>query len=156
MNEELDSTDEGQASVRQETAARPAQAQMPGINGTDILIDFWASDKRSDTVLLHLDPATVRPWSGNPREYGHLDCLNVADLIHSIRQDGQKIPVVVRRVHGDPRHRYEIIAGTRRHWAVSCHLFMKPKAAIMRPVLRWHVHRTAASPKLGCLRGKTT
>ncbi|UVI40839.1 ParB/RepB/Spo0J family partition protein, partial [Qipengyuania spongiae] len=28
-------------------------------------------------------------------------------------------PAIVRRVEGDPQHHYEVVAGTRRHWAIS-------------------------------------
>nr|WP_293847327.1 ParB N-terminal domain-containing protein [Sphingopyxis sp.] len=38
------------------------------------------------------------------------------DLIDSIlAEGGQKVPVVVRHVSGDPDYDYEVIAGTRRH-----------------------------------------
>jgi ParB family chromosome partitioning protein len=44
----------------------------------------------------------------------------VKDLIDSIlAEGGQKVPVVVRHVWGDLDHDYEVIAGTRRHFAIS-------------------------------------
>lgn len=67
-----------------------------------------------------LDPARVRVWAGNARVYAHLTEDNVRDLIDSIiAEGGQKVPAVVRRVTGDPDHEFEVIAGTRRHFAIS-------------------------------------
>ncbi len=74
---------------------------------------------RQITQLL-LDPARVRVWSGNARVQGQLSETNCRDLIDSfVAEGGQKIPAVVRRIDADPAHDYELIAGTRRHFAVS-------------------------------------
>lgn len=68
---------------------------------------------------IRVDPSVVRIWHGNARSYEMLDYENTHDLTTSIRAEGQRVPVIVRRVHKDPAHDYELIAGTRRHWAVS-------------------------------------
>lgn len=74
---------------------------------------------RQVTQLL-LDPARVRPWSGNARAYQLLDEANCRELLDSIiAEGGQKVPAVVRRVANDPAHDYEVIAGTRRHWSIT-------------------------------------
>ena len=74
---------------------------------------------RQVTQLL-LDPARVRPWPGNARSYAHLSEDSCQELIDSIiAEGGQKVPAIVRRIEGDPNHEYEVIAGTRRHWAIS-------------------------------------
>lgn len=67
-----------------------------------------------------VDPARCRIWPGNARLYASLNEEGCRDLIDSIlAEGGQKVPAVVRRVEGDPDHEFEVIAGTRRHWAVS-------------------------------------
>jgi ParB family transcriptional regulator, chromosome partitioning protein len=74
---------------------------------------------RQVTQLL-LDPARVRVWPGNARSYAHLTEETCRELIDSIiSEGGQKVPAVVRRVDGDQDFDYEVIAGTRRHWAIS-------------------------------------
>ena len=79
-----------------------------------------ASGEVRQVTQLQLDPARVRVWSGNARIQGRLSEETVRDLIDSIlAEGGQKVPVVVRHVSGDPDHEYEVIAGTRRHFAIS-------------------------------------
>lgn len=58
-------------------------------------------------------------WQGNARQYEALNAVALEDLIESIRvEHGNKVPVVLRRTPDGPL-RYEVIYGTRRHWAVS-------------------------------------
>lgn len=67
-----------------------------------------------------LDPTRVRVWAGNARVYSNLTEQNTRELIDSIlAEGGQKVPAVVRRVSDDPDYDFEVIAGTRRHFAVS-------------------------------------
>lgn len=67
-----------------------------------------------------LDPTRVRVWQGNARIYEHLTEENTRELIDSLlAEGGQKVPAVVRRIEGDPQHDFEVIAGTRRHFAIS-------------------------------------
>jgi ParB family chromosome partitioning protein len=78
-----------------------------------------AGDVKQVTELL-LDPARVRVWQGNPRHQASLTEDSCRDLIDAIlAEGGQKVPAVVRRIQDDPHHDYEVIAGTRRHWAIS-------------------------------------
>ena len=73
---------------------------------------------RQVTQLL-LDPARVRVWTGNARLQSQLCEDNCRDLIDSIiAEGGQKVPAVVRHIQGDEAHDYELIAGTRRHFAI--------------------------------------
>jgi len=79
-----------------------------------------ASGEVRQVTQLMLDPAKVRIWPGNARIYSHLTEDGCRELIDSIlAEGGQKVPAVVRRVEGDPDHDYEVIAGTRRHFAIS-------------------------------------
>ena len=79
-----------------------------------------ASGEVRQVTQLLINPARVRVWAGNARIQERLSVEAVRDLIDSIlAEGGQKVPVVVRHVNGDPDHDYEVIAGTRRHFAIS-------------------------------------
>lgn len=78
-----------------------------------------SGEVRQITQLL-IDPARVRIWAGNARIQQQLHEDNCRDLIDSIlAEGGQKVAVVVRHLSGDADHDYELIAGTRRHFAIS-------------------------------------
>ena len=70
---------------------------------------------------LHLvDPARCRMWVRHNRRYDLLNEESCADLLESLRSQGeQEFPAIVRRVEGDPAFDYEVICGARRHWSVS-------------------------------------
>jgi ParB family transcriptional regulator, chromosome partitioning protein len=79
-----------------------------------------ATGEVKQVTQLWLDPAKVRIWAGNPRQQAHLNESNCRDLIDAIlAEGGQKVPAIVRRVSDDPNHDYEVVAGSRRHWAIS-------------------------------------
>ncbi|BEV12887.1 ParB/RepB/Spo0J family partition protein (plasmid) [Asticcacaulis sp. DW145] len=79
-----------------------------------------ANGEVKQVTQLLLDPARVRIWAGNPRHQESLNEANCRELIDAIlAEGGQKVPAVVRRVDNDPEHDYEVIAGSRRHWAIS-------------------------------------
>jgi len=79
-----------------------------------------ASGEVRQVTQLLLDPARVKIWPGNARNYDLLTEAHCRELIDSIiAEGGQKVPAVVRRIEGDPDHDYEVIAGTRRHWSIS-------------------------------------
>lgn len=89
------------------------------LNRETALARVTSGEVRQVTQLL-LDPARVRIWPGNARSYQHLTEEGCRELIDSIiAEGGQKVPAVVRRVHGDPAHDFEVIAGTRRHWSIG-------------------------------------
>ncbi|MGN6821085.1 MAG: ParB/RepB/Spo0J family partition protein [Sphingomonas sp.] len=78
--------------------------------------DEWAYEAMQFLV----DPARVRIWPGNARIYEDLSPDNCRDLIQSIATEGmQKVAAIVRPVFDDALYEYEVIAGTRRHFAVS-------------------------------------
>lgn len=67
-----------------------------------------------------VDPAQCRIWELHNRDYAALNAENCADLIESFKAQGrQEVPAIVRRVHGDPDHPYEVICGARRHWTAT-------------------------------------
>lgn len=74
----------------------------------------------SPTSHVTLDPSRVRIWPGNARDYTLLHPDNCSDLIDSmIAVGGQQVPAMLRRISDDPDFDFEVIAGTRRHYAVS-------------------------------------
>lgn len=103
----------------------PAQDQAPGRAGLSLLgrenaLARVASGEVRQVTQLLLDPARVRVWEGNARMQAKLSEESCRDLIDSIlAEGGQKVPAVVRHLKGDPDHDYELIAGTRRHFAIS-------------------------------------
>ena len=67
-----------------------------------------------------VDPAICKLWEGHNRDYAALSEDGCADLIASLKGQGrQEVPAIVRRVTGDPKHRFEVICGARRHWSVT-------------------------------------
>ena len=68
---------------------------------------------------IKLKPAECSIWPGNARDYSLLDEHRLRSLIDSIlAEGGNRIPAVVRRTTHAERP-YELIIGTRRHWAIS-------------------------------------
>jgi ParB family chromosome partitioning protein len=66
-----------------------------------------------------VDPAICRPSVENARVYSDLNYENCAELIDSFKAEGkQRFPAIVRRT-SDPEVPFEIVAGMRRHFAVS-------------------------------------
>lgn len=100
----------------------PSRDRLRGTTllGRESALARVASGEVRQVTQLLLDPARVRVWSGNARSYRHLSETACSELIDSIiAEGGQKVPAIVRRIEGDPEHDYEVIAGTRRHWAIS-------------------------------------
>ena len=82
-------------------------------------MNMMARITEGDVELRRLDPGCIRPWHGNPRNYGSLSQANCSELIESIaKEGGNRVPVIVRRVPGDNLY-LELVAGARRHFAVS-------------------------------------
>jgi ParB family chromosome partitioning protein len=67
-----------------------------------------------------VDPARCRMWTRHNRRYDLLNEGACADLLESLRSQGeQEFPAIVRRVSDDPNIDYEVICGARRHWSVT-------------------------------------
>jgi len=117
--------DNGEPPPPAEAPSPPPVPRVERSRGTTLLgresaLARLASGEVRQVTQLLLDPARVRIWPGNARIYAHLSEDNVRELIDSIlAEGGQKVPAVVRRVEDDPACDYEVIAGTRRHWAIS-------------------------------------
>lgn len=114
----------GPASRPQKEPDRPAspaphRASMSLLGRENALARVASGEVRQVTQLL-LDPVRVRVWDGNARLQAQLSEASCRDLIDSIiAEGGQKVPAIVRRVSGDTAYDYEVIAGTRRHFAIS-------------------------------------
>lgn len=68
---------------------------------------------------IRLKPTECSIWPGNARDYSLLDEHRLRSLIDSIlAEGGNRIPAVVRRTPTGPLP-YELVTGTRRHWAIS-------------------------------------
>lgn len=82
-------------------------------------VEGVASGRRKPSAQLLIDPATCRMWRRHNRLYDKLSVENCADLIDRIAADGQQVPAIVRRLEKDDTHEFEVVAGARRHFAVS-------------------------------------
>jgi ParB family chromosome partitioning protein len=68
---------------------------------------------------IRLKPSECSIWPGNARDYALLTEGRVRSLIDSVQaENGNRIPVVVRRTP-NAKLGYELVIGTRRHWAIS-------------------------------------
>jgi ParB family chromosome partitioning protein len=121
LAEEVDGDD--RTSDAQGTADPPArQERLRGstLLGRESALARVATGEVRQVTQLLLDPARVSVWPGNARSYAHLTEETCRDLIDSIiAEGGQKVPAVVRRLDGNEHYDYEVIAGTRRHWAIT-------------------------------------
>lgn len=71
-------------------------------------------ESREDTedVAVRIPTHLVRPFADQPRKY--FDQAGILALAESIKEAGQITPVPVKRIEGDPEHRFELIDGERR------------------------------------------
>lgn len=99
--------------------------RAPSVLGSSLLsransLERIASGELKQVAHVRIDPQRCRIWSGNARDYAALTYERCKDLIDSmIAEGGQKVPALVRKLKNDPDHDYEVIYGTRRHWATS-------------------------------------
>ncbi len=80
---------------------------------------FGEASRMVKKPSIRLKPAECSVWAGNARDYALLNEDRLRSLIDSmLAENGNRIPVVVRRT---PKAAlpYELVIGTRRHWAVS-------------------------------------
>lgn len=96
--------------------AEPAQSR----NFTTRRLDgFTEAARMVKRPTIRLKPTECSIWPGNARDYARLTEDRLRSLIESIQaENGNRIPVVVRRTN-NAKQPYELIIGTRRHWAVS-------------------------------------
>ena len=103
-----------------EAANNPRPPRGMTLLGRDTALARIATGEVRQVTQLLLDPARVRIWTGNARRQEGLSEASCRDLIDAIlAEGGQKVPAIVRRVDDSAQYDYEVIAGTRRHWAIS-------------------------------------
>ncbi|MBC2670726.1 ParB/RepB/Spo0J family partition protein [Novosphingobium piscinae] len=118
LNDEAGAANPGEDSAGEAVGAT-SRAGLSLLGRDNALARVASGEIRQVTQLL-LDPARVRVWPGNARLRAQLSEANCRDLIESlIAEGGQKVPAVVRHISGDPDHDYELVVGTRRHFAVT-------------------------------------
>nr|WP_295113011.1 ParB/RepB/Spo0J family partition protein [uncultured Caulobacter sp.] len=103
------------------SSAEPAAPVIPPrVNDRMLGLSRLTSGDYEEKTLKLVDPARCRMWSRHNRRYALLNPTNTAELLEGLRaQNKQEFPAVVRRVTDDPAFDYEVIAGARRHWAVT-------------------------------------
>ncbi len=78
------------------------------------------SGQIEDKAYLWVDPSTCQLWEHHNRRYDLLNEEKCADLIEGLKSQGrQEIPAIVRAINNGTNIKYEVIAGARRHWAIS-------------------------------------
>lgn len=112
------------ASIASEVVDAFASGETPELPPGDVLASRGKAISRLGADVQYeqfewIDPALCRPSKQNARLYDDLTYEDCADLIESIKSEGrQRMPAVVRRTD-DPEIPYEIVAGSRRHFAIS-------------------------------------
>lgn len=80
---------------------------------------FGEASRMVKRPTIKLKPSECSIWPGNARDYRLLSEESVRSLIDSIQtENGNRVPVVVRRTKNAEKA-YELIVGTRRHWAIN-------------------------------------
>lgn len=102
------------------TKAEVAAPAVPRTNFTNKRLEaFGEAARLVKRPTIRLKPAECSIWSGNARDYSLLDEHRLRSLIDSILAEGSnRVPTVVRRTPDGPLP-YELVTGTRRHWAIS-------------------------------------
>ena len=95
-------------------------APAPRPNFTNKRLEaFGEAARMVKRPTIRLKPSECSIWEGNARDYALLTEDRVRSLIDSIQaENGNRIPVVVRRTPNGALP-YELLIGTRRHWAIS-------------------------------------
>ncbi len=103
-----------------EDAPPRAQGLGPPLLTRTNSLERIASGELKQVTQIRVDPKRCRIWEGNGRNYAALSYDRCQDLIDSIiAEGGQKVPALVRKLKNDLHHDYEVIYGTRRHWATT-------------------------------------
>ncbi|MDR7156252.1 ParB family chromosome partitioning protein [Sphingobium xenophagum] len=115
---------EALASALNDPAPPPATAEAspaaPRTNFTNKRLEAFGEAARIvKRPTIRLKPAECSVWPGNARDYSMLDEHRLRSLIDSILAEGSnRVPAVVRRTP-NAELPYELVTGTRRHWAIA-------------------------------------
>lgn len=121
-----DSLDDNDGEAREKPTTAPSQrSSRPGQrNGYLADRERTMADQSARVYAVQrlVDPSECRVWSRHNRFYEYLSEERCQDLIDSIRTEGRQLQPAIVRELAEPTEegiRFEIIAGARRHWAVS-------------------------------------
>ena len=115
---------EALASALNDPAPPPATAEAspaaPRTNFTNKRLEAFGEAARIvKRPTIRLKPSECSVWPGNARDYSMLDEHRLRSLIDSILAEGSnRVPAVVRRTP-NAELPYELVTGTRRHWAIA-------------------------------------
>lgn len=84
--------------------------------------------KDNPILLVEIDPKRCKPWQYHNRDSAWLTPEHCADLIRTLKRDGQQDHILVRKLEGDLEADYEIIYGVRRTY-VCAEILNKPVIA---------------------------
>lgn len=109
------------AEVKPKTAPRSPSTDMNVLQQRNALADGLADGRVKNTSQKYVLPAHCKMWRRHNRNYNLLTPENCSELIDDIRAKGaQHTPAIARPLKNDPDgFQYEILAGARRHFAVS-------------------------------------
>jgi len=96
----------------------PARPRVPHVHNRQTAISKLGGDVVYDQNLL-VSPEACRPSRENARQYSDLTYENCEELIASIKSEQRQRIAATVRESGDPEVPYEIVAGLRRHFAIS-------------------------------------
>jgi len=110
--------------ILREPADPASQQRQPNLRSYEIaatteIVELRGKleEARARQVQL-IDPKLVRPSRLMNRHESTFDTAEYRELVESVRvAGGNEQPVTVRRIDGDAVHRFEVIAGLRRHRA---------------------------------------
>lgn len=107
------------AQVLQEASqAKPAHTRSEVLVSRSKAMAAFGEDVSYERYLW-IDPALCVPSPENARQYDDLNYENCQELIDSIKSEGrQRFAAIVRQTE-DAEKPYEIVAGMRRHFAIS-------------------------------------
>lgn len=112
------------ASIASEVVEAFGHGDAPSLPTGDVLVSRGKALSKLGADVQYeqyewVDPVLCKPSNQNARRYDELTYEDCEELIQSIRSEGrQRMPAIVRRTE-DPAAPYEIVAGSRRHFAVS-------------------------------------
>lgn len=108
-----------------QAAAAAAEETLPKSKGPagpfgERIAALHETADRVSARLRRVDPGDCRMWQHHNRDYALLTEDNCRDLIDSIIAQGdQEQPAIVRSIKGQGEHQFEVIAGARRHFAIT-------------------------------------
>ncbi|WP_404478940.1 ParB/RepB/Spo0J family partition protein [Novosphingobium sp. BL-52-GroH] len=112
------------ASIASEVVEAFGSGEAPTLPTGDVLVSRGKALSKLGADVQYeqyewVDPALCKPSRQNARRYDDLTYEDCEELIQSIRSEGrQRMPAIVRRTD-DSAVPYEIVAGSRRHFAIT-------------------------------------